>query len=402
MYDMSTLLTSRPSGPLREPHIAVVIPVYNHSDTVRTVAEQALRRCDCVIVVDDGSTDPVQGCLKGLNVQMLRHHRNRGKGAAILTGAREAEKLGMTHIITIDADGQHDPEDLERFVPLILQAPEAIFVGKRIFGHNVPGASRFGRRFSNFWFRLQTGRPVGDSQSGFRAYPLEVLAQLRLGQNRYSFEVEVIVKASWAGVPVRDVPVSVHYPPASERISHFHLFEDNLRISLLNTWLTLRALLPVPHRRIVTGQPDERAISLIHPIGSLKVLLRENLFPKPLAAAGALGVFLGALPLIACHTLVILGAASFFRLNKMTAITASQICMPPLVPALCIEIGYFVRHGRFLTDISLQTLGYQALERFYEWFLGSLILGPLLALAVALTVYLMAHLLRWGMRSHAE
>lgn len=128
-------------------------------------------------------------------------------------------------------------------------------------------------------------------------------------------------------------------------------------------------------------------ISLAHPIRALKILLTESASPGQLALAAALGVFLGTLPLIACHTIAIIVAAAWLRLNKVAAVTASQLCMPPVVPALCIEAGYFVRHGRFLTEISMQTLGYQALERLYEYLIGSVILAPILAAMVGLPVY---------------
>ena len=105
-------------------------------------------------------------------MEILRHERNRGKGAAILTAAAAARQQGMTHIATIDADGQHDPADLPRLAAVVEEDPTTLVVGHRDFSAaNVPGASRFGRGFSNFWLRLQTGQSLGDTQSGFRIYP---------------------------------------------------------------------------------------------------------------------------------------------------------------------------------------------------------------------------------------
>jgi uncharacterized protein (DUF2062 family) len=127
---------------------------------------------------------------------------------------------------------------------------------------------------------------------------------------------------------------------------------------------------------------------------SLSALLTDNNSPEQLAAAGALGVFMGALPLIGCQTVTTLFAANFLRLNKMMALATGQICIPPLVPALCIEVGYFIRHGRFLTEISLRTIGYQALERVFEWFLGSLILGPILGIFTGAVIYVAALFLK--------
>lgn len=362
---------------------AVAIPLYNHAATVRDVAERALRVHQPVLVVDDGSTDGGAERLAGLPVALLRHRENLGKGAAILTAATAAREQGMTHLITLDADGQHAPEEIPRVLAAVRQTPEAVVVGCREFAtENVPGSSRFGRSFSNFWLRLQTGVALGDAQSGFRAYPLFVLEHLPLKETRFSFEVEVLVRAAWAGVPLHDVPISVYYPPARERISHFHKGWDNLRLTLLNTHLTLRSVVPWPHPKLLAAAAGAPRVSVLRPVQSVRALLTENTTPGRLAAAAAMGVFLGTLPLVAFHTIAILFAAAFFRLNKVAAVTASQLCMPPLVPALCIEVGYFLRHGRWLTEISLETLGYQALERLWEWLLGSLVVAPLLAALV--------------------
>lgn len=383
-----------------EPSLLIVIPLYNHAATVRQVAEQSLAVHSEVLVVDDGSTDGGAGTLAGLPVTVVRHPCNLGKGAAILTAAKEARRLGMTHIVTLDADGQHDPADFPRFRKEIEAHPEALVVGTRDFDtENVPGSSRFGRKFSNFWLRVQTGKSLGDTQSGFRAYPLMVLEQLRLGQRHYSFEVEVLVKAAWAGIELREVPIFVYYPPAGERISHFRAFRDNFRLTVLNTGLTMRSVAPWPHRKIVTDRQSGEKVSVLHPLRSLRTLLTENTSPAQLAAAGALGIFLGVLPLIALHTLAILFAAGFLRLNKVAAVSASQLCMPPLVPAICIEAGYFMRHGEFLTEFTLQTLGYQGLQRLYEWFLGSLLVAPVFATLAGAVIYAMAVGVRGGMRA---
>ncbi|MBW1797741.1 MAG: DUF2062 domain-containing protein [Deltaproteobacteria bacterium] len=383
-------ITTGPRPSPADPHkVIIVIPVYNHSITLRDVVKKALDVHDTVMVVDDGSTDRGVDKLEGLDVKIIRHAGNLGKGAAILSAIKEARTLGMTHVVTIDADGQHDPNDFHRFIRVIRENPDAIVVGKRDFKKaDVPFGSRIGRGISNFWLRVETGRILGDAQSGFRAYPVSVIENLKLREKRYALEIEVLVKAAWAGVELLEVDISTYYPPPEERISHFRLFRDNLRLSLLNARLTMRSVAPVPHRKIVNNRHRQgEKITVLHPLRSLKKLLTENTSPAQLAAASALGVFLGTLPLIACHSIVILFAAAFFRLNKVVALSASQICMPPLVPALCIETGYFLRHGKFLTEISMTTLGYQALERLYEWVIGSLLLAPLIAVLVGLTVY---------------
>lgn len=377
--------------------ITVLIPVYNHPETIREVVTKTLKFHPAVIVVDDGSNIGMTDILSGLDITIVRHASNMGKGAAIMTGASKARDMGYTHIITIDADGQHDPGDLPKLISSIKNDPHAIIVGKRDFEKTeVPGASVFGRSFSNFWLRVQTGRTVGDTQSGFRAYPIAVLNELKLHEKYYSIEVEVLVKAIWAGINVKEVDVNVYYPKGDQRITHFNGFKDNLRISLLNTKLTMRSVLPWPHRKIFFDERNEKMVSIWHPLNSMKALLRENTSPEKIALAGALGVFLGALPLIACHMVVIIMVTSFLRLNKVAALSTSQLCMPPLMPAICIEAGYFIRKGRFLTELSMETLGYQAIDRIYEWFLGSLFIGPLCGITVGLIMFVMAIVIKKG------
>jgi uncharacterized protein (DUF2062 family) len=379
----------------------VVIPVYNHGATLRSVVEGVLTRHPHVLVVDDGSVDIPPHALDGLCVHVVRHEQNRGKGAAIRTGATMARSLGMTHIITIDADGQHDPADLPLFLDAITQDENAIIVGARDFNTaNVPGSSRFGRKFSNFWLRVQTGIAISDVQSGFRAYPLTVLENLRFTENHYSFEVEILVRAAWAGFRLSEVDIGVYYPPKGERVSHFRAFMDNLRLSLLNTRLTIRAIVPVPHRTF--GQDETGAISAIHPLKSLRILLASEATPRELALAAALGMFLGTIPLIGLHSISILLVAGWFRMNKIVGLAVSQLCMPPFVPALCIEAGHFMRHGRFLTEISWQTLGYEAPQRIWEWLLGSLVLAPILSVLMGGVVFVMAKGISMGLSERSE
>ncbi|MDO4767556.1 MAG: DUF2062 domain-containing protein [Pseudomonadota bacterium] len=379
------------------PRVLVAVPVYNHASTLRAVVLGLLERHPHVLVVDDGSDDLEPEVLAGLPVRMVRHGRNRGKGAAIRTAALEARRQDMSHIVTIDADGQHDPADLPLFLEAVAADPLAVIVGARDFNtENVPGSSRFGRAFSNFWLRVQTGVILSDVQSGYRAYPLNVLENLRCTENRYSFEVEVLVRAAWAGFRLREVNIRVHYPPKGERVSHFRAFMDNVRISLLNTRLTIRAIMPVPHRKF--GEDEAGRVSPIHPLKSLRILLRDDATPAGLGLSAALGIFLGTLPLIGIHSIAILVAAGWLRWNKIAALAASQLCMPPLVPALCIEAGHYLRHGIFLTEISLRTLGYEAPQRLWEWILGSMLLAPLLAALIGAAVWVLARIVAAGLK----
>ncbi len=374
--------------------VLVVIPVYNHKDTIRDIVSRCLKYHPDVLVVDDGSEQNVESLLSDLNVTIIRHEQNRGKGQAILTAANYAENHNITHIITLDADGQHYPEHIPEFIAAANEHPDATILGVRDFNSSdAPFSSRFGRAFGNFWVRLQTGFKVRDIQSGYRMYPVYVLNNLKYLFRTFAFEDEVIVRSLWAGVPVEEIAVNVFYPGKANRVSHFNKFRDNLNLTLLNIYLTFRSIIPWPHHQI---QYKNGEFLLINDrLKIAKELLLNHSHPFKMAMAGSLGVFLGALPLIGCHTLVIIFFASLFRLNKILAIATSQICMPPVVPAICIEVGYFIRFGKFITfsdfsslsGVTFMQLGYLGLQRLAEWFIGALIVGPILAVIVSIILF---------------
>ena len=379
-----------------------VIPHYNHFATLLTVASGARRHLPDVLVVDDGSTEAPEDFaarLAALGVKLIRHDRNRGKGAALLTAARALHAEGATHMIVIDADGQHDPDDLPRFVSAIEAHPEAVIVGCRDFAHaeNVPGSSRFGRNFSNFWCRLETGVRCADTQSGYRAYPLAGLTALRFHCRRYNFEIEVLVKLLWSGYGLYELDIPVCYAPPGERISHFDPWKDNLRLTLLHSCLVTRQLLPWPHHKLVKAQdPGHGWRELLHPVAFLRRLLNENADPAGLAASAAVGTFLAVLPLVGIHMAVILYVCIRLKLNKVMALAIQNLFMPPLSPFLCIEVGHLMRHGHFWTEFSLRSCLGEAHHRIYEWLLGSLILAPVFAVLAWIAVYTAATLVKNG------
>ncbi|NQU44957.1 DUF2062 domain-containing protein [bacterium] len=383
--------------------VLLVIPTYNNRATLRGVVERALRIGPTVLVVNDGCTDGGPDTLEGLGIARIDFPENRGKGAAILAAGRWAEERGFSHLVTIDADGQHDPADTPAVLRKIEEKPWAIVVGNRRFvGRDVPGSSRFGRVWSNLWLRIASGSTVADSQCGFRAYPIAALTRLRYSSCRYDFEVEVLIRAAWAGLALDSVDVSVHYPPREERVSHFDSFRDNARISRVYALSTMRALAPWPHRVRFRTPETENRLSWRRPLRSIKQLLRERTSPGEMALAVMLGIIAGALPIFGLHSVAILLLATLFRLNRVIAFNSQHLCMPPFVPALCIEIGYYLRHGEFLTELSLRTLGHEAHLRLLEWLIGSLILGPALALVAGGTVYLLAWSFQRGMRARRE
>jgi glycosyltransferase involved in cell wall biosynthesis len=207
---------------------AVIIPAYNHGGRVEAVTRQALSLGFPVFVVDDGSTDDTHRVLhKIAGIHLLSHPLNRGKGAALLTGMRAARDVA-DYAIALDADGQHNPADAGRLMARIPEMDRVIVVGRRQMDA-APWTSRKGRAFSNFWVRISGGPKLSDSQSGFRIYPLPETLELGVTSRRYQFEVEVLAKAAWRGIPVVEAPISADYGAALPRISHFRPFIDFLR-----------------------------------------------------------------------------------------------------------------------------------------------------------------------------
>ena len=219
---------------MAEPKCAVIIPVFNHGRTLAGVVLQTLTLGFPVFVVDDGSSDGGPESVRTMDgVRLLEHHTNRGKGAALLTGFRAAAAAGARWAITLDADGQHHPEDARHLIKALPTDRPAIIVGSRqgMLGAGAPWTSRFGRGFSNFWIRSAGGPRIDDSQSGFRLYPLPETLELNVQARRYQFELEILIKAHWQGLAVCEAPIRVTYQPPGERISHFHPFFDFLRNS---------------------------------------------------------------------------------------------------------------------------------------------------------------------------
>ncbi len=213
--------------------VAIVIPVYNHGTRISDVLWKASALGYPVFVVDDGSTDGTAEILNSMeNITVLTHKQNTGKGAALLTGFKAAQQ-SCDWAITLDADGQHKPEDATNLLSAVKDNQRPIVVGMRqgMEGDHVPWTSRFGRKFSNFWVWVSGGPLISDSQSGFRLYPLSESLELPVKARRFQFEVEILVKAHQKRIPIIEAPVQVVYQRGAERISHFHPWKDFLRNS---------------------------------------------------------------------------------------------------------------------------------------------------------------------------
>jgi len=229
---------------------AIVIPAYNHGAQVRKVVEKCLQFGLPVVVVDDGSTDSTSDVLVSLSgVTVIRHKQNQGKGASLLTGFAAVLRFA-DWAVTIDADGQHDPEDILSLTQAVPARQRPLVIGKREdMGHkNVPWTSRWGRRFANFWVWTSCGRWLSDSQSGFRVYPLPETLHLKTKAKRFQFEVEVLVRAVWSGIPIIEAPVHAIYGPPERRVSHFRPWLDFWRNAQTFSRLIATRIL-IPSRR---------------------------------------------------------------------------------------------------------------------------------------------------------
>lgn len=230
----------------------LVIPVYNHGDVIgSTVA--ALQSLQLpIILVDDGSEPACAAVLDRLvaraDLQLERLPANRGKGGALKHGLHAAWAAGFTHVLQVDADGQHDPDDIPPFLVAAREQPEAIISGYAVYDACVPRARHYGRYLTHLWVWVNTlSRTIPDSMCGVRVYPLAgvlpLLAQHPMG-DRMEFDTEILVRAYWAGLSIQSLPVRVRYP--RDGVSHFRLWRDNLRISWMHARLFLGMLGRIP------------------------------------------------------------------------------------------------------------------------------------------------------------
>lgn len=222
--------------------ICVIIPTFNNAGTIADIVKRTLQQCHDIIVVNDGSTDATEDILHSIDgITILTLPKNNGKGYALKQGFKKAKSMGFRYAITLDADGQHYPEDIPTLLRANIEHPHSIIIGERqdLDNQERSGGSKFANAFSNFWFCIQTGRRLRDTQTGYRLYPL---SHLTIFTSRYEAELELLVFAAWRGVAIFPAPVRVYYPPQHLRVSHFRPITDFSRIFILNTCLCIMAL----------------------------------------------------------------------------------------------------------------------------------------------------------------
>ena len=219
---------------------AAVIPAYNEARTIREVAQASLAHGLRVIVVDDGSMDATTDRLSDLPVELVSHGRNRGKAAALFSGFEHALRTGVEAVVTLDADGQHRPEDIPRLLAAYDQQGRNIVIGAR--RGEGPRLRRFANKFADFWISWAAGYRIIDTQTGFRVYPAQLLRDCRLPHgpdNGFVFESEILIEAAYRGCYSRGVEIASIYQPGA-RASHYRPWRDTWRITRMVAGKLLR------------------------------------------------------------------------------------------------------------------------------------------------------------------
>lgn len=362
----------------------VLIPTYNNAGTIAKVISDVKEFTTDVIVVNDGSTDETSNILSSINdIKIIEYTQNKGKGYALKLGLQKAFEWGYRYAITIDSDGQHYADDIPVFIEKIEEVPDSLLIGSRnLTAENMPSKNTFANKFSNFWYKVETGKVLSDTQSGYRLYPLEKLQKIHFITRRYEFEVEIIVRAAWRGVNVENIPIKVYYPPIGERVSHFRPLQDFTRISILNTVLVLYAVLfyyPWKFLNVLTFKNIKDFIErqVIHSKDS-------NL---QMAAAMGWGIFCGIIPIWGYQMVFAGFTAHFMKLNKIVAVVFSNISIPPMIPF--ILYGSMLIGARILNienvflveNISLEVVG----QSFGQYLIGSIALAAISGILIFIT-----------------
>lgn len=366
--------------------IVAIIPTYNNARTIGEVINGIKKFLAEIIVVNDGSTDNTAEIVKQCdNIEIISFSQNRGKGSALGAGFEKATELGFSHAITIDGDGQHLTDDIPLFLEKVKAEPATLWVGNRILayekGEQPPARSSFGRRFGNFWYRFNTGIRLHDTQCGFRAYPLKEIKLLKCKGSRYEYELEVLIKAAWSGVQVKELPIRLYYYSAGKTVSHFRPVHDFIRISRVNAKAALtRIFLPFITLDVPGATWREKILALA------KHELKTNTTPKKAAASVSVGVFMGIFPIHGFQVATLMGLSFLFKLNRPLAFLGVCVSSPPFLPFLIIAavaIGRVVLPSGIIT-ISGQKATELVAQGAAEFVVGSAILSVIASVATYL------------------
>lgn len=230
----------------------IIIPCYNHSALLAPLMKKLIDFQLPIIIINDGSnsenTSILQKIADDFEIHLFHHSKNLGKGATMLTGFQKAYELGYSHGLQIDADGQHNVEDIPKFIQLAKESPQTLISGLPIYDESIPKARLYSRYITHFWVWVETlSFSIKDSMCGFRIYPLKEVNSLikshYIGQYM-DFDTEIMVKLYWHGIKVSFIPTKVIYPLTG--ISHFRMVKDNLLISWMHIRLVTGMIIRIP------------------------------------------------------------------------------------------------------------------------------------------------------------
>lgn len=391
----------------------VLAPTYNNAGTLLGVLERIETVGLPVIVVDDGSTDKTPSVLaawargvRGVDVKVVTHDRNRGKGAALQSGFAQATRAGYSHAVTMDTDGQLLPEEMPALLAAAAAMPGALVLGRRSEATaHLPASSLVGWSLSGLGLWVETGLALHDSQCGLRVYPLALFDVVRCRAGRFGFESEVIARAVWAGCPIVEVPVTCHYPPPCERVSHFKPARDGVLAFFMHGRLALRRMIPWPHPTLARPPHGETiesgargAVTWDVPATASRSLA-DWASPLPLwrqvrssrmdqliaSAAVGHGAFWACLPLGPWAFAAAAYGSRRLHHNLWGALLGAALVLPPVGPAMAkvaIGIGHAVtRFAR--PDFTAALPGAQSVREVFgafplSWCVGGVLLGTVL------------------------
>lgn len=388
----------------------VVFPTFNNGLTLVGVLQSTYAVVGLpLIVVNDGSTDSTARALQewrehspGVGAVIVRHPRNAGKAAALLSGFAAAVGEGYTHAVTLDTDGQLDPADIPALLKASAEKPEALILGSRLERpEGCPASNHFGRWMSNLMIRGECGLDIRDSQCGLRVYPLALMQVIRCHSERFAFESEVITRARWAGAEVIEVPVTCRYLDRKDRVSHFRPWVDTFRGIGLHFLLLIRAAAPWPHAAGARGKVSiatqrrsarlgfHRLLDWMNPLRAWRDL-RAGTQSRPVVAAGlAVGAFVANLPCYGFQTILSLYFAKRLHLHPGSVVAGSLLSTPPLGPLLiaaAFYVGGFVLVGspRGIAQLGMRegAWGEMSMKLLAAWAIGSVIVGTACMIAV--------------------
>jgi len=386
---------TEPHQPPQEQKAVALIPARDHPTALREIISTCLQSGLKVVVIADEDARAAPALPTDINVIRCALPRRSTRTAALRAGAALAREQGFTAAITLAAGYKgHLASDLRGLLHAARQHWPAIVIGETPSNKTTTkGAKRLGKVIADFCLRLESGQNLPGSISTCRLYPLDFLNGDFLAQGK-AFETEALVRATWAGLPLIAVPTE------HSSVSQRRTIIDRLRLCALHAWLITLSLMPWrPRPQPSTGKNEIQAVSpLLHPVRFFRQLCVEHSSPFELAAAAWVGIFIGALPIIPFGIAAIVYVCHRFHLNKLAGAGASNICIAPFVPFLCIQAGHFMRYGTWWMTFTRHALINEIPLRLWEWLLGALIVGPILATLGGFLTYALIVRLRGNQR----